>query len=60
MLYDVAFPLLVGAIALGFVHGIEPGHGGRSLRAMRSINPTSGSMDSPPAPWSVSDTLSAV
>ncbi|MFC4452034.1 MULTISPECIES: hypothetical protein [Halobacteriales] len=27
MLQGEAFPLLVGAIALGFVHGIEPGHG---------------------------------
>lgn len=27
MLHSEAFPLLVGAIALGFVHGIEPGHG---------------------------------
>ncbi|UHQ99297.1 hypothetical protein HYG81_26115 (plasmid) [Natrinema zhouii] len=27
MLHGEAFPLLVGAIALGFVHGIEPGHG---------------------------------
>ncbi|MEF8784148.1 MAG: hypothetical protein V5A54_13810 [Haloarculaceae archaeon] len=27
MLHGEAFPLLVGAIALGFVHGVEPGHG---------------------------------
>ncbi|AGB31780.1 hypothetical protein C488_15032 [Natrinema pellirubrum DSM 15624] len=27
MLYGEAFPLLVGAVSLGFVHGIEPGHG---------------------------------
>jgi ABC-type nickel/cobalt efflux system permease component RcnA len=27
MLHTEAFPLLVGAIALGFIHGIEPGHG---------------------------------
>ena len=27
MLHGEALPVLVGAIALGFVHGIEPGHG---------------------------------
>jgi len=27
MLHGEAFPLLIGAVALGFVHGIEPGHG---------------------------------
>lgn len=27
MLHGEAFPLLAGAIALGFIHGIEPGHG---------------------------------
>lgn len=27
MLHGEAFPLLAGAIALGFVHGVEPGHG---------------------------------
>ena len=27
MLHGEAFPLLVGAVALGFIHGIEPGHG---------------------------------
>jgi len=27
MLHGEAFPLVVGAVALGFVHGIEPGHG---------------------------------
>ncbi|QFU84421.1 hypothetical protein [Natronorubrum aibiense] len=27
MIHGEAFPLLAGAIALGFVHGVEPGHG---------------------------------